>query len=1087
MTFIAVPTRSYLFMWNRIRKYLAYGALACLAALPLAAAEHHGIVKFGGLPLPGATVTLTQGDKKLTAVTDGQGTYSFADVPDGTWSLTVEMLCFSPIKQDVAIAPGAPSPEWEMKLQSFDEIKATAPPPSQPTTPPTPATTTATATPVTGAPPKPSIAGAEQAANGGGSNKKNAKNSKNAKNTPAAGANPTNGFQRADVNAAGGAGAAAPPPPADSGIGAAAASPGEAGSSASEAMVVNGSVSNGIERRVIGNARKGPGALYRGDVNMTFANSYLNARSYSLTGQDTPQPAYNNLRFGGSAGGPLYIPHLLKSNGQIFLNYQGSRSKNANNQTSIVPTLAERNGDFSGYTLNGNPVTIFDPQTGIPFPGNVIPSNRLSGVAQGLLNFYPQPNFFSPLGYNYQAPIISIANSDAGQVRFNRNLNRKNFINGSYGMQRTEGTSNNIFGFIDPNESLGQQAQISYRHMFNQRINGNLTYTFSRQSMRFEPYFANGVNVSQKLGIVGNDQRPENYGPPSIGFSGGSGFQGLSDASANFTRNQTQSIGYNMLWIRRPHNLQFGGDFRRMDSNPLSLPNGRGGFTFTGAGTAQFVNGVQVPYTGSDFADFLLGGADIANLALGNVDKYYRSSAYDAYITDDWRIGPSLSINYGMRWEYGSPIIEKYGRLANLDVKGFYSAVSPVLGTSTTGPLTGKDYGTSLVRPDKNGFEPRVALAWHPIFGSSLVVRAGYGVYYDTSVYQTIANQMSQQYPFSRTLSLAGGPSNLLPMTTAFTLPPAANPNTFAVDPNFQVGYSQNWQVSAQRDLPGGNVLTVTYLGIKGTRAVQVFVPNTYPTGTQNPCPSCPTNFYYMTSNGNSTREAGQVQLQRRFHNGISASVNYTFSKALDDAALGGRGQSGGSVVAQNWLNLSAERGYSPFDQRHLMTFNMQYTSGVGVKGGTLLSGWRGVALKRWTVVSNLTYGSGKPETPVWNSAILSGTAISGPVRPLYTGLDPYDAPAGKFLNPAAYIAPLPGQWGNAGRFSIIGPPQFAMNASMQRTFEDVIDVRLDANNILNHVTYPSWNVNASAPQQFGLPNQPLGMRSVSLTLRWRF
>jgi trimeric autotransporter adhesin len=1067
-------------MWNRIRRYLASGTLAVLAALPLAAAEHHGVVKFGGLPLPGATVTLSQGEKKLVAVSDGSGAYSFPDVADGTWKLQVDMLCFTPIEQEVAIAPGAPSPDWEMKMLPLDQIKASAPPPSQPTTPPTAspnatvtARTPAAATP--GATSKPSIAGAEQAAaNGKGKNAKG----KNAKGTTATPANASNGFQRTDVNAT--PGGSAPPP--DSGIGAAASSSGDSGS-ASDAMVVNGSVSNGIERRVIGNARKGPGALYRGDVQGIFSNSYLNAHTYSLTGQNTPQPAYNNLRFGGSVGGPLYIPHILKSNGQIFFNYMGTRSRNASNTTTNVPTLAERGGDFSqSLNLLGQPLTIIDPDTGAPFPGNIIPQNRISPVATRLLGFYPQANFVSALGYNYQAPLTNIANSDAAQARFNRNLDRKNFINGSFGFQRGDGVNTNLFGFVDPSESLGMQGTASYRHMFNQRINGSLTYTYSRGSNRTTPYFATlNQNVSGLAGIQGNDQSPNNYGPPSLGFT--SGISGLNDAQQQFTRNQTSALGYNMLWIKRPHNITIGGDFRRMDLNMLSQSNGRGGFQFTGAATQQTANGVAVPNTGFGFADFLLNRPDTASLAMGNADKYFRTSSYDAFITDDWRVGPSLSINYGMRWEYSSPITEKYGRLVNLDVHGFYAAVAPVVGNAPTGPLTGNKYPDSLVQPDKHGFEPRVALAWHPIFGSSLVVRAGYGVYYDTSAYQSLASQMAQQWPLSRNLSLFGTAAAPLSMITALTA--VAGTNTFAVDPNFHIGYSQNWQVSAQRDLPGGHVITLTYLGIKGTRAAQAFIPNTYPNGAVNPCSSCPTNFVYVASNGNSTREAGQVQLQRRFHNGLSASVNYTFSKALDDAALGGRGQ-GGQVIAQNWLDLRGERGFSQFDQRHLMTFTMQYTSGVGVKGGTLLSGWRGVALKRWTVVTNLTAGSGKPETPTYSSYIPAGTAISGPIRPEYTGAPVYDAPPGRFLNPAAYIAPLPGQWGNAGRYSIIGPNQFAMNASMQRTFEDVIDVRLDATNALNHVTYPSWNANASSAQ-FGLPNQPLAMRSVQLTLRWRF
>jgi hypothetical protein len=127
------------------------------------------------------------------------------------------------------------------------------------------------------------------------------------------------------------------------------------------------------------------------------------------------------------------------------------------------------------------------------------------------------------------------------------------------------------------------------------------------------------------------------------------------------------------------------------------------------------------------------------------------------------------------------------------------------------------------------------------------------------------------------------------------------------------VGYAQNWQLSVQKDLTDSMVATLTYLGIKGTRGMQVFLPNTYPTGAPNPCPTCPAGYTYLTSNGNSTREAGQIQLRRRMHNGFASSIQYTFSSAFDDAALGGRGQ-GASVIAQNWLNLSAERGPRGWD-----------------------------------------------------------------------------------------------------------------------------------------------------------------------------
>jgi len=152
---------------------LWYAALAWLAVSGLVAAEHHGQVNFNGLPVPGATVTATAGGKKLVAVTDQQGAYSFPDLADGVWTIQVEMLCFAPIKQDVAVAPDAPVPVWELKVLSLEEIHATA------------------AQPTAG---QPAAAAAQPAKPG-----KKAANPKSATAAP----NPQAGFQRADVNATG--------------------------------------------------------------------------------------------------------------------------------------------------------------------------------------------------------------------------------------------------------------------------------------------------------------------------------------------------------------------------------------------------------------------------------------------------------------------------------------------------------------------------------------------------------------------------------------------------------------------------------------------------------------------------------------------------------------------------------------------------------------------------------------------------------------------------------------------------------------------------------------------------------------------
>jgi len=759
-------------------------------------------------------------------------------------------------------------------------------------------------------------------------------------------------------------------------------------------------------------------------------------------------------------GGPLKIPYLLKRNGPNFtVNYQWVHNRNASTQlgTGLVPTLAQRNGEVAGGM----------------FPGNVIPVSQISPQALALLALYPLPNFDGSTRYNYQIPLISGMHQDSVQGRMNKQI-KKNQFSGTFGMQSTRTDNTNLFGFLDTGRSLGSNTQLNWRHQFTQRAFVNFGVQFSRFSSKNVPFFANTRNISGLAGISGNNQDPLNWGPPALTFA--SGISPLSDVQYSSIHNQTSGVSADALWNHGRHNITYGADFKRMQFNSLGQQEPRGTFTFTGQSA------------GSDFAGFLLGVPDTSSIAFGNADKYFRSSSYDAYVTDDWRMRSSLTLNIGVRWEYNAPITELYGRLVNLDVTRGFTGVAPVLGLSPTGSLTGQGYPTSLVHPDKNNIAPRIGLSWRPFSASSMVVRAGYGVYFDTSVYQTIATQMAQQSPLSKSLKVQNSATTPLTLANGFIGSPNITANTFAIDPYFRVGYAQNWQVSVQRDLPSALQMVATYLGIKGTRAQQQFLPNTFPAGAVNPCLTCPSGYAYLTSNGNSTRHAGLFQLRRRLRSGFTAELQYTFSKSIDDASLGGRGQ-GGNLIAQDWLNVSGERSLSNFDQRHVVSFTMQYTTGMGLRGGSLLSGWRGAVFKEWTASTQINAGTGLPLTPVYLASV-RGTGVTGSIRPDYTGKSVYDAPSGLFLNPAAYAAPAPGKWGNAGRNTITGPDQFTLNASMARTFrlndKYSADVRIDAANALNHPTFPSWGTVISSAQ-FGLQSQANAMRSVQTTVRVRF
>jgi hypothetical protein len=197
----------------------------------------------------------------------------------------------------------------------------------------------------------------------------------------------------------------------------------------------------------------------------------------------------------------------------------------------------------------------------------------------------------------------------------------------------------------------------------------------------------------------------------------------------------------------------------------------------------------------------------------------------------------------------------------------------------------------------------------------------------------------------------------------------------------------------------------------------------------------------------------------------------------------------GGASIAQDWKNLQLERARSNFDQRHQLVVQAQYTSGSGLRGGALLSGWRGTLLKEWLFAPSLTIGSGLPLNPVY-PGIVPGTGVTGNLRPDYTGAPIKLESGNRFLNPAAFQAPAAGRWGNAGRNSITGPSQFALNASLGRTFRMGdrynMDVRVDATNVLNRVTITSWNTTFNN-LQFGQPVGYGGMRNVQSTLRLRF
>ncbi len=1010
-----------------------------VVAVTALAAEHRGVVKFGGLPLPGATVTASRGDVHVTAISDSQGFYRFADLADGDWKVRVEMQCFAPLERVVHVGRGAiPLPDWEMKVLPWAEIKAEEPV-RVAANPVDPGVAAALAKPLGKKPPKGHSA--PTAANmSGGFQKLELK-----QKAPVA-ATPENGADMADENA-----------------------------QPSEGFLVNGSLNNEAatpfaQPGAFGNFRPRPRSQYSGSLALMLGESGWDARPFSLTGQNTAKPDYSRRTGMASFGGPLRLPGLvMKTPLNFSVHYQWLRNRTASVQTARVPTAAERSGDFS----QTSGATVKDPTTGAVLADGKLPASLQSPQALALLSWYPLPNFTSGSKYNFQTARVGNTHQDSLQARMMNIGTKRDSVTGGFASQSARGDSTSLFGFLDTTHSLGMNADVSWTHRFGRSTMASVKVNYSRQSTESTPYFANRVNVSAAAGIAGNNQDPQNWGPPALTFS--SGTVALTDGQYSATHNQTAGVNGSVYHNYGNHNIKAGAGWRRMQYNAFGQENPRGTFTFTGTAA------------GYDLAGFLAGIPDAAAIAYGNSDKYFRAAAYEAYANDDFRVTSNFTLNYGVRWDYNTPVTERYGRLVNLDVAPGFTSVAQVVAGKPTGSLTGRAYPKSLLLPNRGAVEPRVAISWRPLPASSLVVRAGYGIYHDTSVYHSIATRMAQQAPLSTSFQVSNGADAPLTLVNGFRAP-STIANTFAVDPDLRIGYAQIWQLSVQRDLPASLVMTATYLGSKGTRALQQFLPNTEPTGALETCARCPSGFVYLASNGNATRQSAQVQLRRRMRSGFTLQPAYTYSRAIDNASLGGRAQ-GTAVVAQDWTNLSSERGRSPFDQPHVVTALLQYTSGMGLHGGTRMDGWRGRILKDWTFTNSISAGSGMPQTPVYMS-VVAGTGVSGSVRPDFTGADLYAAPAGMHLNPGAVSAPAGGHWGNAGRNSIRGPSQFSLNASVSRTFRITekydADFRIEATNALNHVTYERWNV-VTTSSQFGLPASANAMRTLQATIRLRF
>jgi trimeric autotransporter adhesin len=1074
-----------------------------------------GIVKFGGQPVPGATVIATQGNRRAVTTTDESGAYELPDLAPGTYSVEVEMFGFQTARKQIQVGPGlTPSPqptEWSLELQPLRQREPrefTQRPQQQPAGFRAAGTTENELDQIAASGPQdttqPSSANANEAflVNGSLSNGLQTGQDDFGLRGPVFGMQtPQGGLPGVGANGQPGGfgGPGAPGTPGGTGGGGPGfGGPGGGGFGGGRGGGFGGGGRGGFggpggQRRnrggnggFIGNrANRGRQGIH-GNLSFQWQGAATDAKPFSLTPLPVEQPNFNNYRWSGVLGGPLRIPHLLKGDSTFFtLSYFGTRGQSISYNVGTVPTAQEAAGNFSQTSVNGAVPIIWDPFTHAPFPNHTIPLSSFSPAAVEVLSklkLIPTTRLSSSENnYSFAAAVPS--DTDNISFRLNQNFGKNDRLALNESFQRRKSDTPQLFGFLDPGNGFGDNTNLSWVHNFGSNALNTAQVTFNRNRTTQDSYFSYGPNIAGELGIGNTSPEPINYGPPTLSFTN---FSSLTDSLPSNAAVQSLSEGDSYMWVKGNHTMTFGGDFKRQDRNTITDPNARGTFQFSGLFTSELSSGQPIPNTGLDFADFLLGLPEFASVQYGANSTYFRQNAWDVFANDDWRVNPSLTLMFGLRYEYYSPLSEKYGHIANLDIAPGFSNVQPVL-PGQFGRYSGA-FPNGLIDPDRNNWAPRGGLAWKPSTKHSTVVRLGYGIYYNPTALNRLATELADQPPVpAATAETVTNTSDQINIQNIFTKGALTNANvrdTYAVQKNYKIGYAQSWNVSVQQNLSRSFFFEISYLGTKGTDLDTETVPNRALgpplTSQQNFLIGNAQQFTYDSSWGNSIYHAGQARLMRRFARNMSFNIIYTYSKSIDDSSTFG---GVGNTVAQNAFDLSAERGLSSFDRRHVL--NLNYVLSTPAQA----SWWK----RNWTLSGSALLESGTALTAriQGNQSNNAGTGIFGGARAEATGL-PVTGGSGYF-NLDAFTYPLPGELGDAGRNTIPGPWSWSLNIAFGRYFtiggegsRKRIELRLETTNTLNHVNITNINT-IFGSALYGLPSTAGAMRTADINVRFRF
>ena len=502
-----------------------------------------------------------------------------------------------------------------------------------------------------------------------------------------------------------------------------------------------------------------------------FATEYLRNRALDAPNffDDGHKSKYIRNQFGAGVGGPVVRDRTF-----FFFSFEGVRERQGLTRLGTVPSAAVRAGDFTGTDT-----VVVDPFSQQPFPENRIPYFRISPLAAKVLALFPAPNHPGSAG-NYLSQPVRTDEDTQSSIRLDHRLSTGSQLSLRYSFGRRNlmepfaEDSTDIPGFGDRPRDSGHNAMIHYLKTFSPRAVNSLTLGFNRGTRRLTA--ENGeVDVNRLWGVNYLPTLARDFGYPGITVAGYSHIGDLSSLPID-RATTTYQITEGLSLLRGSHAVKVGAEMRKLQLNGILDLLARGSMSFSGA------------FTESGVGDLLLGFPTFALQSEAENPQTQRTTAINVYAQDDWKVARNLTLNFGLRYEYNTPVTDPADRMSAFDLSSFTLTQVGRNGVSRSG-----------YRPDRTDFGPRIGLAWAP--APKMVFRAGYGIYYDSGM--TVVNSslyfnppyfnLRVFFPSQRSLLTLDDP---FPRNGAY-VPPAS---LSTLSPDCTTAYLQHWSLNVVRE-----------------------------------------------------------------------------------------------------------------------------------------------------------------------------------------------------------------------------------------------------------------------------------------------